>query len=399
MANIVTVGIVFSPTLNIPGPLITVFVTDHNGIFGVPVNPKDVDSSLLAMLSDSRQESRPAVPDLPSANGTQRPERPEAPGGPSITQDFTGADYATAQRMAKEAYDTGYTGPPSAKTPTGQQYPVPLRNPSLQQIQNEDSDSDQGANAHTSFHSMHFPDPPMTARIPQQGESSHSSPRSPNTMSSASSTSTLTNGARDSSSTGGASTFFNKKSSIINLNDINISFSPLMGGTSPEFNRGGFGAHNAFVPSNLTSSMSAGQIPPPSAATTPITPTMNTSQSGPVGNSAVPGSSIPSTKYSELQSAGSPTTPRSASLQSVTSAGSGASDGSAGGSTGSSFGRRLLRRQSGAFLVRAGLIDDKSSRAKVPEGAPSPKGFVPGGAVQGLGVEGAGRNGGFGRKE
>ncbi|GAM89242.1 hypothetical protein ANO11243_072790 [Dothideomycetidae sp. 11243] len=414
--NVRNVGIVFSPTLNIPGPLITIFVTDYARIFGPPVDIADVDDRLPELLSNSRSNSRPAVPNLPSSGheGMASPRKQEFGGLPDPSSDssmasaFDGADFATAQRMAKEAYDIGYTTPLASQplprphihsTAPAYQQQAPLRNPEVEQLQSADDSSDgpNSSQPHTSFHSMHFPDPPMTARLPPQNYASqHSSPRSPSTMSSTSSTSTLMNGVRESPAPSApSSTLFNKKASIINLNDINISFSPLMGGSSPEFSRAGFSPHTSFAPSNLMTSMSAGQIASP---TSPVTPTITSSQSGPVG------SSIPSTKYSELQAASGKPKSRQGSGQSASSAGSGSD-------SGSSFGRRLLRRQSGAFLVRAGLIDDKSKHAKAAElnasGSPSTgKGFVPGGLglsspsvpSPGLGLE-TPRSASFGRKD
>lgn len=110
------VGIVFAPTLNLPAPLISLFVTDHLVIFGPPLQ-LDLTSIL-------------AVPPTPTGNLSFFPQdiadprtivRSQTTGPPTSNHNFTsltvtgGPTNATAATWeqqslaAKEAFDTGYS--------------------------------------------------------------------------------------------------------------------------------------------------------------------------------------------------------------------------------------------------------------------------------------------------
>lgn len=365
--NVRNVGIVFSPTLNIPAPLISLFVTDHGKIFGPPVDISTVESRLPQLLSSQKPGSSNGRLTL-NTDGAQSarhrlyPEQPTPSSDASFMSQLSGADYSTAQRMFKEQYDTGYT-PPQSAAPRGPP-PPPAHVTAKEQQQHQKwpemttlprkiSEASEppispirlahinpSSQPHTSFHSMHFPDPPATANssrppLPYQPSnksytSSASSPQSQHTVSSHSSTSTLTNGqhfresaaststtsrsASTTSASGAPSSANNQsgysyasKSLLGNLNDISISSSPLMGGTSPEFNRSGFSPHNSIGPGGsgagvyasaphsaspyhdgsnrggLEQSLTAPQIGATHAAS-PLRD-MQTSASGPVGGS------------------------------------------------------------------------------------------------------------------
>lgn len=318
LTNTFPVGIVFAPTLNIPAPLVSTFVTGHAAIFGPPLQDADVEETIRHFLdslpSSASSRSLQLNTDLTQTPNRSRPQSRDPP-TPSSDGHFASpfgktTDYMTMQRMAKDAYDIGYT-------PTGSQ--SVSRGAS---VSHTDEPASPAANpAHTSFHSMQFPDPPLTSRSarfphnvmsrasPTVGTiSSHSSTGtlSPvirqasvaNTIGSQHSNSNTSSGEReDGSASSNDSPRIPYSSTFASLNDINISSSPLMGGTSPEFNRSstGFGPHssiygsssigaasalaNAWAPvagSNLSTSQSAASIPTPVSGTFGPAPTTTT---------------------------------------------------------------------------------------------------------------------------
>ncbi|KAJ9626586.1 Rho GTPase activating protein [Taxawa tesnikishii (nom. ined.)] len=101
------VGIVFAPTLNIPGPLISLFISDFGTIFGPPL---DIDVSASPVLqqeshnaafapSDSiRSPRKQMFTDLPTPAYHQTTFNPAQPYGP----------YQAQVMAARNAYDTGF---------------------------------------------------------------------------------------------------------------------------------------------------------------------------------------------------------------------------------------------------------------------------------------------------
>ncbi|PNS20558.1 hypothetical protein CAC42_6008 [Sphaceloma murrayae] len=522
--NVRNVGIVFSPTLNIPAPLISLFVTDHGKIFGPPIDIATVESKLPELLSSKKGSSAGGrltvnTDDAQTARYRLHPEQPTPSSDTSFMQQLSGADYSTAQQLFKQQYDTAYTPPQSAgphnPTPPAHVTAKPSQRqqvPELSSLPRKISEASEppispvrlahinpSAQPHTSFHSMHFPDPPVSASgrpplpIPQRpsNASSHLSNSSPKSQHSTSSTSTLTNGqgreslalssaassnaSRSASTTSGVGPNLSySKIALGNLNDITISSSPLMGGTSPEFNRSGFSPHNSVGPGNTGGlySTNGGYQPygqqqqqqqhlepsqtAPQIGSSPLSreANMQTSLSGPVGGlnpyspsmysarsggssgggsgsgGGTPGGSqggltpnpyAPSSRnpYSpnahemrtglgerQGSAASGSTAERHGSLggkdaERQGSQSSAKSGGSGGKEGGEGFGRRLLRRQSGNFLVRAGLLDEKKEKVFVGGGMNSPTtatGTTTARKEVGLGVSSP-RSGGFGRRD
>ncbi|KAG8623955.1 hypothetical protein KVT40_008931 [Elsinoe batatas] len=532
--NVRNVGIVFSPTLNIPAPLISLFVTDHGKIFGAPIDIASVESKLPQLLSSqpgSANGSRLTLDTEEARSGKMHlyPGQVTPSSDASFFSQLSGADYSTAQRMFKEQYDTAYTPPPMSAGIRGPP-PAPIHvggamQHELSALPRKISEASEpplspirlahihpSSQPHHSFHSMKFPNPPMaTSSVPlptQRGSTSSnaltSSPKSQHTVSSHSSTSTLTNGqhreslasnsntSRSASTTSGFGTGpAYSKNVLNNLNDIAISSSPLMGGTSPEFNRSGFSPHNSIglgaIPSNannphfdptqsggrLESSLTAPQIGTtpgsspllnmqtsasgPVGGLNPYSPSMYSAKSagssgsaGTMGGAHTPNPYAPShlnpyspnahahadtSRNGSLGSGGSPniadrtgslgqrsiSDTRTVSLSkenqaqadrtgSLGSLGSNKSGGS-GKEEKEGFGRRLLRRQSGNFLVKAGFIDAEKSKGFVSgggrDGVASPR-DVKGGmglgvssprTTEGLGVSSPRTTGGFGRRD
>lgn len=72
------VGVVFSPTLNLPGPLISLFVEEQNRIFGapfdsaqVPLSPREAKSSTGPSSTDLRSPRKQMFTDLPTPSYNQ----------------------------------------------------------------------------------------------------------------------------------------------------------------------------------------------------------------------------------------------------------------------------------------------------------------------------------------
>lgn len=171
------VGIVFSPTLNIPAPLITLFVTDHTTIFGAPM-----DISALKVPPPRSQSNTPLAsplgimppPQLPQQD-MRSPRSQNFPSQSTPSYNQSGSfpnlnSYGSMQQMSRINHDAAY----------------------LQQMQQT--------------YAPQLP-PPNVYRRPQQSGSKSS-----------------VNGMPGSSS----------MSQFVGLNDVNISSSPLMGEESPE---------------------------------------------------------------------------------------------------------------------------------------------------------------------
>lgn len=112
IANVVIVGIVFAPTLNIPAPLISLFVTDHAAIFGTPVDIKtrptlDRNISTISQASSTGSLPPESFRFLPRMKGEEARQAPYAT-PPLPTSD----SYEAQQRSAKRAYDTHYSAMP-----------------------------------------------------------------------------------------------------------------------------------------------------------------------------------------------------------------------------------------------------------------------------------------------
>ncbi|GAB7337649.1 hypothetical protein MBLNU457_g2944t1 [Dothideomycetes sp. NU457] len=171
------VGIVFSPTLNIPAPLITLFVTDHATIFGAPMDISAMRPPPLRSQSNTPLASPLGImppPRLPQQD-IRSPRSQNFPNQPTPTYNQSGSfpnltSYGSMQQLSRNTQDAAaYMQMQQAYTP---QYP-----------------------------------PPNVYPRPQQSGSKSNMNGLP-----------------------GASSM----SQFVGLNDVNISSSPLMGGESPE---------------------------------------------------------------------------------------------------------------------------------------------------------------------
>ena len=171
------VGIVFAPTLNIPAPLITVFVTDHPIVFGPPLDisalrPPPPRSSSNTPLASPLGIMPTQVPqhDMRSPRRQVFPDQ----AAPAYNQSYfpNNNNPGTMQQVSRNAYDPGY---------------MPMQ---------------QG-------YAPQYPPPNVFPRVQQSGSKSSM------------------NGVPGSGS----------MNQFVGLNDVNISSSPLMGGESPEMSK------------------------------------------------------------------------------------------------------------------------------------------------------------------
>lgn len=399
-------AIVFAPTLNIPAPLISLFITDYERLFGPSIDIEPIKDRLPAfIIEQSTNNSGDSQDKDDFMNGSRYNLFGEFATSNSISNiPSSRSDLSMTQRLAKEAYDIGpSTTPTPRKAPTRAPPPAALLTddqteqlkPQVDSVRkaSDDTSSNYSQNEESpvindeqsiTFRTINFPDPPGSARIApteyrQQSTSTNAlhSPRSNLTKSSQSSVFTLTSPTaanfQRSVPIPAAKNTLKKKSPITtaNLNDITISSSPLMGGTSPDLDKGN------------VSTFSAQQVYHQKPASTRSNTSTPTNSSAP--NSALTiNSSVMST--SDLTGV-SASAPSSAGGWSMNGSGLGASHsgpvggvyaagnalkGMFGGSRekGNSHsnvsngnvngsGRSLLRRQSGNFLGRFNSGDDR----------------------------------------
>lgn len=119
------VGIVFAPTLNIPAPLISMFLTDRDSIFDNVVDEtsspvlREIESPEPQMTPESiRSPRRQMFSDLPTPAYNQTHFKP----APLFAQQQHA--HAPPQHQQEAAYDTGFTPlQPSYNQPVYQQTP------------------------------------------------------------------------------------------------------------------------------------------------------------------------------------------------------------------------------------------------------------------------------------
>ncbi|KAF2644184.1 hypothetical protein P280DRAFT_477594 [Massarina eburnea CBS 473.64] len=108
------VGIVFAPTLNIPAPLISFFLTDYPDIFGTP--PNDSSSSVHEMRSATPQQMRTATPQQDEVRSPRRQMFSDVPTPAHSEASFT-------QPYQQQPYQQqSYQQQPYQQQPYQQQY-------------------------------------------------------------------------------------------------------------------------------------------------------------------------------------------------------------------------------------------------------------------------------------
>lgn len=114
-ADVLTVGIVFAPTLNVPGPLISSFVEDSAAIFGEPVDEATSPISSVqsapqtASSTDLRSPRKQMFTDLPTPAYNQTHFQPlgGSHGGSPATNDTGMIPMHPTYQMAPQG-DGGY---------------------------------------------------------------------------------------------------------------------------------------------------------------------------------------------------------------------------------------------------------------------------------------------------
>lgn len=134
------VGIVFAPTLNIPAPVFSMFLTDFDPIFGDDP-PPEVTSPDVMEITDGipsksdgvRSPRHQMYSDLPTPSYDHMPSRARgmADGGSSQANDSNG------YRDLREKYDTGFNPMNQAydQSATSQRQPQPPQSQSQSQHQ------------------------------------------------------------------------------------------------------------------------------------------------------------------------------------------------------------------------------------------------------------------------
>jgi RalA-binding protein 1 len=118
LANNITVGIVFAPTLNVPGPLISAFVEDKATIFGLPID--DAESTIIThqvqapQPTDLRSPRRQMFSDLPTPAYNQTTFQSFSPMQGQQTLDYHGGSSDTGMIPVRPAY-AGYQMAPQGE--------------------------------------------------------------------------------------------------------------------------------------------------------------------------------------------------------------------------------------------------------------------------------------------
>lgn len=134
MLTLLTVGIVFAPTLNVPGPLISAFVEDQAAIFGEPLSEADtpVDreppqqqfQQQQMSATDLRSPRKQMFSDLPTPayNQTQFSPLTAMPGNPYATNDTGMIPMQPTYQMAPQGDGAFGSLNDALRSPTMQQF-------------------------------------------------------------------------------------------------------------------------------------------------------------------------------------------------------------------------------------------------------------------------------------